>query len=66
MAAPELKLAANPVGGMDRQIRHNPWSPRRWPLGAKVGVAAVLIVAVVVPIVKLIAGAGVRTLRVPL
>ena len=65
MAAPELKLAANPLVGMDRQIRHKPWSPRRWPLGAKLGVAAVLIVAVVVPVVKLIAGAAVRTLRVP-
>jgi HlyD family secretion protein len=65
MAAPELKLAANPVVGMDRQIRQSLWSPRRWPIGAKVGAAAILIVAVVLLAVKLIAGAGVRTLRVP-
>ena len=65
MAAPELKLAANPVVGMDRQIRQNPWSPRRWPIGAKVGAAAILIVVVVLLAVKLIAGVGVRTLRVP-
>jgi len=65
MAAPELKLAANPVVGMDRQIRQSPWSPRHWPLGAKVGAAAVLIVVVVLLAVKLIAGVGVRTLRVP-
>jgi HlyD family secretion protein len=65
MAAPELKLAANPVVGMDRQIRHSPWSPRRWQLGVKVGVAAVLIVAVVLLVVELVAGVGGRTLRVP-
>lgn len=65
MAAPELKLAANPVAGMDRRIQRNRWSPRRWPLGAKVGAAAILIVAVVLLAVKLIAGVGVRTLRVP-
>src|SRR3984957_5272192 len=65
MAAPELELAANPVVGMDRQIRQSPWSPRRWPIGAKVGAAAILIVAVVLLAVKLIAGGGVRTLRVP-
>jgi HlyD family secretion protein len=65
MGAPELKLAANPVVGMDRQIRQSRWSPKRWPNGAKVGVAAILIVAVVLLTVKLIAGAGVRTLRVP-
>jgi HlyD family secretion protein len=65
MGAPELKLAANPVVGMDRQIRQSRWSPERWPNGAKVGVAAILIVAVVLLTVKLIAGAGVRTLRVP-
>jgi HlyD family secretion protein len=65
MVAPELKLAANPVAGMDRQIRHDPWSPSGWPIGAKVGAAAILIVVVVLLAVKLIAGVGVRTLRVP-
>jgi HlyD family secretion protein len=65
MAVPGLKLAAKPAVGMDRQIRHSLWSPRRWPLGAKVGVAAVSIVAVVLLVVELIAGVGVRTLRVP-
>ncbi len=65
MAAPELKLAANPAVGMDRQIRQSPWSPRRWPIGAKVGAAAILIAAVVLLGMKLIAGVGVRTLRVP-
>jgi HlyD family secretion protein len=65
MAAPECKLAANPVVGMDRQIRRNSWSPKRWPIGAKVGAATIPIVVVVLLAVKLIAGVGVRTLRVP-
>src|SRR3984957_1025821 len=65
MAAPELELAANPVVGMERQIRQSPLSSMRWPIGAKVGTVAILIVAVVLLAVKLIAGAGVRTLRVP-
>jgi len=65
MAAPELKLAANPLDGMDRKIQHSRWSPRRWPLGAKIGAAAMLIVAVVLLAMKLGGGAGVRTLRVP-
>jgi HlyD family secretion protein len=65
MAAPELKLAANPGVGMDRRIRQSPWSPRRWPIGAKVGAAAILMVAVILLAVKLVAGVGVRTLRVP-
>jgi HlyD family secretion protein len=66
MAAPELKLAANPVAGMDRQIRQNPWFPRSWPIGVKVGVAALLIVAVGLLAVKLVAETGVRTRRIPI
>ena len=46
MAERELNLAANPVMGMDRHIRQRPWSPRRWPIGAKVRAAAILFVAV--------------------
>jgi HlyD family secretion protein len=65
MAAPECELAANPVVGMDRPIRQNPWSPKRWPIGTKVGAATILIVVVVLLAVKLVAGVGVRTLRVP-
>lgn len=66
MAAAELKLRRNPTGGMDRKIDHTPWSPARWPLGAKIGVAATAIAVVALVAVKLIAGAGVRTLRIPL
>ena len=65
MAAPELRLAPNPPTGMDRQIRRGFWSPRRWPLGVRIGIAALLTLAVVVPIVRLLVGADARTLRVP-
>jgi len=66
MAAPELILAASPAVGMDRQIHHNRWSPNRWPLGTKIGIAVTVIVAVLLLAVRLIAGAGARTLRMPL
>ncbi len=65
MAVPELELAANPLGGMDRQIRQSPWSPRGWSIGTKVVAAAIVLIAIVLLAVKIIAGAGVRTLRVP-
>jgi HlyD family secretion protein len=51
---------------MDRQIHHNRWSPNRWPLGTKIGIAVTVIVAVLLLAVRLIAGAGARTLRMPL
>jgi HlyD family secretion protein len=66
MAVPELKLARKPTRGMDRKIYHKPWSPARWPLGAKIGVAATAIAVVALLAVKLIAGSSVRTLRIPL
>jgi HlyD family secretion protein len=66
MAAPELKLASKPTGGMDRNIDHKPWSLARWPLGAKIAMAVTAIAVVALLAVKLIAGAGVRTLRIPL
>lgn len=51
---------------MDRRIEHRAWSPRRLPLGARIGLAAVVIGAAVLLIVRLIAGPGGRTLRMPL
>ena len=67
MAAPELKACCGPGRrGWIGRIQRKRWSPRRWPLAAKVGVAAVLIAAVVLLAVKLTRSAsGVRTLRVP-
>jgi HlyD family secretion protein len=65
MAAPELKLATEPARRMDRKIHRKPWSPARWPLGVKVGLAASAVVLVALLAVKFSAGTGVRTLRLP-
>ena len=51
---------------MDRGIEHPAWSLRRVPLGARIGIGAFVIGAAVLLIVKLIAGAGGRILRMPL
>jgi HlyD family secretion protein len=66
MPVPELKLATEPAGRMDRRISHKPWSPARWPLGAKVGLVATAVVVVALLAVKLFAGTAARTLRLPL
>jgi HlyD family secretion protein len=66
VAAPELKLATKPPARMDRPISRSRWSPARWPLGAKIGAAGTAIVVVILLAVKLIAGAGERTLRLPM
>jgi HlyD family secretion protein len=51
---------------MDRRIEHPAWSLRRLPLGARIGIAAIVIGAVMLLVVKLIAGPGGRSLRMPL
>jgi HlyD family secretion protein len=66
MAVPELKLARKSPGGMDRKIALRPWSLARWPLGARVAMAVLAFAVVALLTLKLIAGAGVRTLRIPL
>jgi len=65
MAAPELKLASTP-GGMDRKIPQKPWSPARWPLGARLAIPVVAVAACALLAMKMIGGTGARTLRVPL
>jgi HlyD family secretion protein len=65
MAARELKVASK-TGGMDRKIPHKPWSPARWPLGAKLAIPVAAVAASALLAVKLIGGADVRTLRMPL
>src|ERR1700758_2566876 len=65
MAAADIKVVRNPTGGMDRKIHHKPWSPARWPLGARIGTGAAAIAVIALVAVKIIAGAGVRTLRIP-
>jgi len=51
---------------MDRGIEHPAWSLQRVPLGARIGIGAFVLGAAVLLIVKLIAGAGGRILRMPL
>lgn len=51
---------------MDRRIEHSAWSLQRLPIGARIGVTAVVIGAAVLLAVKMIAGSGGRTLRMPL
>src|ERR1700722_3913060 len=65
MTAPELKLASK-TEGMDRKIHHKPWSPARWPLGAKLGIPIAAVAASVLLAVKFIGETDVRTLRIPL
>ncbi|GFE83223.1 ABC transporter permease [Steroidobacter agaridevorans] len=61
--APQPSIAGP---AMDRRIEHSAWSLRRWPLGARIGIAAVIIGTACLLLIKLIAGTGERTLRLPL
>jgi HlyD family secretion protein len=54
------------TGGMDRRIEPKRWSIARWPLAARIGLVATVAVLVVLIAVRLIAGSGTRTLRVPI
>src|SRR3984957_9165787 len=65
MTAPELKLASK-TEGMDRKIHHKPWSPARWPLGAKLGIPIAAVAASVLLAEKFIGGTDLPTLRIPL
>lgn len=51
---------------MDREIQQRRWAPAAWPLGAKIGIGAGLLLVVVLTAVRLVAGGGTRTLRVPI
>src|SRR5258708_16312013 len=67
VASPTLQPAAEPVvGRMDRPVRRPAWAPTGWPLPARIGVAIAIIVVVLMVALRLVAGAGVRTLRVSL
>lgn len=57
-----------PISGpaMDRRIEHPAWSLQRLPAGARIGVAVVGICVASLLLIKLIAGTGERTLRMPL
>jgi HlyD family secretion protein len=53
------------VGSTDRAIRHPLWSPWGWPLPVGIGAVVVMALVVAVLALRLIAGGGVRTFRVP-
>jgi HlyD family secretion protein len=66
MIVSERKFAARSIAGMDRMIPPSRWAPMRWPLGVRVGVAIAAVACVVLVAVRIVAGTGVRTLRLPL
>lgn len=65
MGAPELKLAAHAGAAMDRKAASRPWSFARWPLGAKLVLGVVGLAALALVALRLVAGGGERTLRLP-
>lgn len=65
MDASEPTLLSKTARGMDRRIEPKPWSVARWPRGMKIAVAAAAIALAAFAAIRLFAGAGVRTLRVP-
>jgi HlyD family secretion protein len=50
---------------MDRTIQRPRWSPLRWPLSVRLAVAIVVLSTVALLAIRLIAGAGTKTLRLP-
>jgi HlyD family secretion protein len=50
---------------MDRPAPQNRWSPSQWPIAAQLGAASLTAVAVILAALRLYAGAGEKTLRVP-
>ena len=65
MATPQIKAAVTSGVRMDRKVPPNRWSLQRWPLRTKLALACAAVVLTVLVAVKLTAGAGVRTVRVP-
>ena len=54
------------TSGMDRPIQRAAWLLPRWPLAARVALAAVVLILMALLAVKLIAGTSSKTLRMPL
>jgi HlyD family secretion protein len=65
MATSELKVAATGQR-MDRKIQRKSWSPASWPLAYRAGLVGVAVFLLTLLVIKLIAGSGERTLRLPL
>lgn len=54
-----------PVSGMDRPVAVSRWAFRRWPLAARIGAVAGAVVVALFAAIRIIAGSGESTLRVP-
>jgi len=69
--APEPELTAQAMGpeltaqAMDRPLRRSKWSPLRWSLAVQVAAAALATALLGLLAVRLVAGAGGGTLRIP-
>lgn len=67
LVSPAFRPAGEPViGSMDRPVRRPAWDPAGWPPSARIGIAVAIIAVVLMVALRLVVGAGVRTLRVPL
>ncbi len=51
--------------GMDRPAPRNRWSPAHWPIAAKLGAASLAALVAILTAVRLFAGTGEKTLRIP-
>jgi HlyD family secretion protein len=67
MAASRLEISPQTGArtGMDRPAARNPWSPGQWPVAAKLGAASLAALIVILAALRLFAGSGERTLRIP-
>ena len=73
MATSRIEVAARTTAavaevanaGMDRPAPRNRWSPAHWPIAAQLGAGALAAVVAILIAVRLFAGSGERTLRVP-
>jgi HlyD family secretion protein len=52
-------------GGMDRPAPRNRLSPAQWPVAAKLGVPALAALIAILIVIRLFAGSGEKTLRMP-
>jgi HlyD family secretion protein len=63
------KTAAAKAGvasaGMDRPAPRKRWSPAQWPIAAKIGVASLVTLVAILIAVRLFAGSGAKTVRIP-
>jgi HlyD family secretion protein len=68
MALSRIEVAAKTTSakaGMDRPAPRNRWSPAEWSTGAKLGAASLAAIVAILIAVRLFAGSGEKTLRIP-